>query len=322
MKLRWYYMCAALLLAQPGKAQSNTGLTHVPDTSFTNYSAYQSLIKKYPQINLVSEIGSASIVEHRNIVYDDSGNRPLMLDVFAPKASPKKTTAIMFIHGGGWRSGNRAQHYALAQRLALLGYVCITPEYRLSTEALYPAAVKDLKSALQWIHAHTDEFNIDSNHIAVAGFSAGGQLAALIGTTQGDTLFDSQHKNTRVNAIIDIDGILAFIHPESGEGDDSKRISAATNWFGYKKTERPDLWAQASALTYVNANTPPVLFINSSVARMHAGRDDFNKVLDRFGVYHEIHSFENAPHPFCLFEPWFTPTLDYINAFLKKVFRG
>jgi hypothetical protein len=54
-----------------------------------------------------------------------------------------------------------------------------------------------------------------------------------------------------VNAVIDLDGTLAFIHPESGEGDDSKKTSSATYWFGYSKTENPDLWKQAAPLTHV-----------------------------------------------------------------------
>lgn len=122
-----------------------------------------------------------------------------------------------------------------------------------------------------------------------------------------------------VKAIIDIDGILAFLHPESGEGRDSHGTSAATHWFGYTRFERPDLWQEASALSHVSERTPPVLFINSSVERMHAGRDDFIRVLDRYGIDHRTKVFPDAPHAFCLFEPWFTPMVDEIAGFLKKI---
>ncbi|HRH60161.1 MAG TPA: hypothetical protein PL045_06295, partial [Chitinophagaceae bacterium] len=123
-----------------------------------------------------------------------------------------------------------------------------------------------------------------------------------------------------IHAVIDIDGTLSFVHPESGEGDDSKRISAATNWFGYAKKDNYELWKEASPLTHAGKNTPPTLFINSTVARMHAGREDYIKVLNENNIYSEVQSFENSPHSFCLFEPWFTPTVNYVNAFLKKVF--
>ena len=230
----------------------------------------------------------------------------------------------MIIHGGGWRSGNRGQHYPLAQRLADLGYVCFTPEYRLSTEALYPSAVYDLKSALRWIRSNAKKYNVDTNKIAVLGFSAGGQLAALLGVTAGNLKFEGTECNLKslsaVNAIVDLDGTLSFVHPESGEGDDSKRTSAATYWFGFSKKENSKLWEGASPLTYVGKDTPPTLFINSSVERMHAGRNDFLKVLNENNIYSEVKTFSDAPHSFPLFDPWFEPTVKYTNDFLKKVF--
>jgi pectinesterase len=309
-------------------AQSKAGLTHQPDTSFTNYSAYLNAKKKHPDIRLVKDSVPPSVQDERNITYKKAENStPLLLDVFKPKKIKGKRPAVIIVYGGGWRSGNRTQHYPLAERLAENGFVCITPTYRLSTEALYPAAVLDLKEAIRWIRAKAAKYKVDTNRIAVLGFSAGGQLATLLGTTGNNPIFaDSQSKlkkyGTQVQAIVDIDGTLAFIHPESGEGDDSKSTSAATYWFGYTKTEKPELWHQAAALTYAGPQTPPTLFINSAVDRMHAGRTDYINALNQGNVYTEVHTFPNSPHTFCLFEPWFTPTVNYITAFLNKVFPG
>jgi pectinesterase len=165
---------------------------------------------------------------------------------------------------------------------------------------------------------------VDPHKIVVAGFSAGGELAAFMGATNGKKEFEGAECNTdfssRVNAVIDIDGILSFVHPESGEGDDSKGTSAATNWFGYAKKDNYALWEQASALSHAGKQTPPTLFINSSVDRMHAGRDDYRKLLDRYHIYTEVKTFQGAPHSFCLFDPWFQPTLHSMDEFLKKVF--
>lgn len=315
-----------LLFMTKAFSQSTEGITGNVDTSYSNYNAFISTLKTHPFIKPVIESHFKSVIEKREIVYCNIGNRTLKLDAFYPaKNSKKKNTAIIIIHGGGWRTGNRTQHYPLAQHLANLGYVCFTPEYRLSTEALYPAAVFDIKASIRWIHENANEYYIDTSKIAVLGFSAGGQLAALVGATNRMSKFEGNkncqpNSSSLVNAVIDMDGILAFIHPESGEGDDSKRISAATNWFGYSKTENPSLWQEASALTHAGKNTPPSLFINSSVDRMHAGREDFIKKLNEFNIYSEVRSFEDSPHSFCLFEPWFDPTVKYIDRFLKKVF--
>ena len=307
-------------------AQSTTGITGTRDTSYTNYAAYNSIKKAFPGATIVGEVRALSVKEERGISYCTVKGRQLLLDVFQPSAkAAKKRAAVIIIHGGGWRSGNRAQHYPLAQRLAAQGYVCFTPEYRLSTEALFPAAVHDLNSAVRWVHAQAKAYNIDTTKIAVLGFSAGGQLAALLGTTMGDPYFEGKtchpQASSRVQAIIDLDGTLSFVHPESGEGDDSKKPSAATLWFGYAKKENANLWQAASPLTHVNRHTPPTLFINSSVARMHAGRDDFIKVLNDHAIYSEVKTFDPAPHHFPLFQPWFDPMVKHIHHFLQRVFE-
>jgi len=324
---RFFLLILSLAFAAQVYAQRTAGLTHQRDTSFTTYSAYKSALKKYPDIRIVKDTVIPSVRIEKDNIYFNSMQHPLPMPVFSPRlVQGKKYPAIIIIHGGGWRSGSPSQHYPLAERLAAKGYVCFTPAYRLSTDALYPAAVQDLKAAIRWIRTRARKYAVDTNRIAVLGFSAGGQLAALLGTTGQDSIFSGGNRGLAkfgapVQAIIDIDGILAFIHPESGEGDDTKSISAATNWFGYSKTERPDLWKQASALTYAGPHTPPTLFINSSIDRMHAGRQDYIDTLTKYHIYTDVHSFPDAPHPFCLFEPWFTPTVDYIVGFLDKVFE-
>ncbi len=305
-------------------AQSKAGITPIRDTSYTNFSAYKSTHASHPETSPVVVVQNDSVIEEKNIIYTTTAKRKLLVDVFYPALKNKRNQiAILMIHGGGWRSGNRTQHHQLAQQLASLGYTCFTPEYRLSTEALFPAAVYDLKDAIRWVKQSAKHYNIDTSHITALGFSAGGELAAFLGVTGNMPLFEGNlisNIGTNVQAVVDIDGILSFVHPESGEGDDSKRTSAATHWFGYPRKGYEKIWEAASSLSYVGPYTPPTLFLNSSVARMHAGREDYITVLHQHHIYSEVHTFENAPHAFCLFEPWFTPTVKYIDAFLKKVF--
>lgn len=320
------FIFLTVLMAADATAQSWPGLTGKPDTSYNTGAAYRSSVKNHPEIKIVHEMHSPAIGEQKNISYCKIGDRELLLDVFYPKEKSEiKRTAIIIIHGGGWRSGNRTQHYPLAQHLANLGYVCFTPEYRLSTEALYPAAVYDIKATVRWVKEYAKKYNVDTGKIAVMGFSAGGQLAALVGNTNGNTIFEGagcfSKGSSDVEAIVDIDGTLSFVHSESGEGDDSKRISAATNWFGVSKKDGVELWKQSSPLTWAGKNSVPTLFINSSVARMHAGRTDYINILRENNIYTEVKEFENSPHHFCLFEPWFEPTVKITDEFLKKVFN-
>ena len=205
-------------------AQSTKGVTGIPDTGFITFKAFKDIKKSHPNavLSWIDDKTPLSVSERRNIIYANIDDRALHLDAFYPKKKTKKARpALLIIHGGGWRTGNRTQHIPLAQRLAALGYACFTVEYRLSTEALYPAAVHDLKASICWMRANAKIYHIDTNRIATIGFSAGGQLSALLGTTGDNSVLEGSvgilGHSTKVNAVVDIDGILAFIHPESGD---------------------------------------------------------------------------------------------------------
>lgn len=302
------FVCQGLL------AQNTKGLTGIPDTSFANFSAWKSALKSDPTLQL-AEYTASAIKGTRTIVYKQIGPRKLVLDIYEPKDNRSRKT-LLFFHGGGWRTGHRSQHVALAQALAKKGYRVFLAEYRLSTEALYPAAMLDAQAALIYLHQQAKKLHVDSKQIYVAGYSAGGQMAALLGSVQDENLFGQGQK---IKGVIDLDGILAYIHPESGEGDDRVRLSAATSYFGFSKTENPELWNQASALYHVSKQDPPVLFINSGNERMHAGRDDFRRKMTDLGILTDVYTHENSPHTFILFSRWFDKTVQLMDQFMQQI---
>jgi pectinesterase len=295
------------------------------DTSFSVFSAAEKIKKQYPQARLVLPDLPKGVNVSRDLVYARYGKRALHLDIFRPD-NKKSLPAVILIHGGGWRTGERSQGIPIAQKLAANGYVAVTVEYRLSIEALYPAAVYDLKAAVRWLRAHAAELSIDTTKIAVLGCSAGGQLAALLGTTNGDRRFEGSggnaERSSAVQAIIDIDGILDFTDPaESGKDTIPEKPSAGSYWFGGPLKEKRELWVEASPLVHVNVKTAPIVFINSSLDRFHAGRDAMIEKLNALGIYSEVHTIPDTPHPFWFFHPWFEPTCDFALAFLKKTLK-
>ncbi len=319
-----FKLIAFLILAGISHAQRRDGITGKRDSSYTLQKELEKQQKNYPDIRF-PVIDSTGVVFKKNLFYCHTPERELSLDICYPVSlAKKKRTAILFIHGGGWRSGSKSMHEDLLKRLAKAGYVCLAPEYRLSTEALYPAAIHDIKSAIRWIRQHADEYYVNKEQIVVAGHSAGGELAAMMGATNGNPDYEGDGccplQSSRADAVIDLDGTLAFIHPESGEGDDSKKISAATYWFGYSKTENPERWKEAAPLTHAGKHCPPYFFINSGVDRMHAGRDDFRKILDQHHIYAAVKTFSGSPHSFIFFQPWFDSTVHSITLFIKKIF--
>ncbi len=248
-------------------------------------------------------------------------NRDLHADVFYPsERTIRKTPAVLLIHGGGWASGNKSHLVPLAQKLAENGFFAVTAEQRLSPEAKYPAAIIDLKTAIKWIKNNAEKYNIDTTKIAVLGCSSGATVATFLGTTGGNPKFKA-HPNSgncsdKVQAIVNIDGILDFTTPsESGKDSDPKKPSAGARCLGATFQQNPDIWIEASPLSYVGKDTPPTLFINSTLPRFHAGRDEFVETLKTNHIYYEIHTIENTPHPFWLFHPWFDETWSIIVDF-------
>lgn len=312
---KWLFLL--LLISDACLAQQ----TPIPyDTSFTVYSTYIKERKKRPFIEIAKSELPQGVSMRENMVYSTVDTHQLHADVYYPAAKSKKGyPGILLIFGGGWRSGDITQSIPLAQQLAARGYVSVAIAYRLTLEAPYPAAVFDIKAAIRWMRAHAKEFNLDPAKIADLGVSAGGQLASLVGTTNGDPKFEGTGGNAKqssaIQAIVDIDGILAFKHPESEEG------AVAAQWLGGTYEQVPETWKEASALTHVDKRTGPTLFINSSNPRFHAGRTDFIDVLNKYGTYSEIHTFPDTPHPFWFFHPWFNDTVKFTADFLDKVFK-
>ncbi len=296
------------------------------DTSYTVFSTYQKLIESYPFIKIVNIELPEDVALKGNIVYTTYKERELHLDLFRSISQNIASPAVILIHGGGWRSGDKSMMHPLAIKLAENGFIAVAVEYRLSPEAKYPAAIYDLKSSLRWLKENAEKYNIDTNKIAVLGCSAGGTLAALLGSTNGNNKFEGLENylihTSNVNAIIDIDGIIDFTHPaESGKDNDPQKPSAGKLWFGESFKENPELWFEASPLNYIDNKTPPTIFINSSEERFHAGRDEAIQKLKLYNTYYEIHTIKDTPHSFWLFEPWFTKTNKLILDFLNKVFK-
>ncbi|WP_461633850.1 alpha/beta hydrolase fold domain-containing protein [Labilibaculum euxinus] len=298
------------------------------DTSFSVYSAGKKIEKDFPQASPVKEIVSSEFLSLPNQVYRIRPNRKLRMDVFLPNRDcGQKRPVVMMIHGGGWRSGNKSHLVPMAQQLAADGYVTASVEYRLSIEAIYPAAIYDLKEAIRFLKHNSDLYGIDTTKIAVLGCSSGATLASFMAATAGIKKFDDPESvysnySSRVQALVNVDGVVDYTDPnESRKITNPNKPSAASLFFGVTYQENPKLWEEASPINYVDENMPATLYINSALPRFHAGRDSLFHILDRNKTYHEVHTIEKTPHPFWLFHPWFEEAHGCILNFLNTVFR-
>ncbi len=331
-KLKTYFLFFIFLTIFPRLGFGQTVVQkEIPrDTSYTPYQTWVKIRKEFPQAEIVKPHLPDGVKAEYEVVYTTIpatpfGNRDLHLDIFRPEKTGRYP-ALLLVHGGGWRSGNRTMQEPMAQQIANQGYVTATIEYRLSPEAIYPAAVYDLKAAIRFLRSNAIKYGIDSNRMAITGSSAGGQLAALVGMTSKVKKFDGTEGDlkisTKIQAIIDMDGILDFADPnESAKDMDPSKPSAGAWWFGATFKQAPEKWVEASPIQYAGKDTPPICFINSALPRFHASRDSVITILKAHQIYTEVHTLSNTPHPFWLFHPWFEPTVGYMVAFLDKILK-
>ena len=278
--------------------------------AYTAETTYRKLVPNYPFIKIASSEVPASVDAVRDVTYVRYGERALALDLYVPgPRAGKPAPGIVFVHGGGWRSGVRANFAPMAIRMAERGYAAATVSYRLSPEAPYPAATDDVKAALRWMRDNAARYGIDPVRIAVGGGSAGGQIASLVGVTGGGA-----------QAIVNIDGLSDFTSEAARkyEDDPNKQPSSAGAWFGGRYADKPTLWREASPTFYVNAQTPPILFIGSGQPRFSVGREEMVAKLDAAGVPSRVVVLPETPHSFWLFDPWLEPTVEATVRFLDE----
>lgn len=276
----------------------------IRDSSFTVESTFLKEKKKYPFIE-IANVKAESIRYYNDIVYKKIEGRELHLDIFNPD-NTGNGIALILIHGGGWRSGDKSHMHNIAKALALKGYTCYAVEYRLSLEAPYPAGIIDLKDAISWVKKTATTYNTNPQKVVCLGTSSGGQMAALLGS-----LNMTKDPNSSLYAVINIDGLLSFHHPDAEEG------TMAAQWLNGNYSENPNHWIEASALTHVSPESSPMLFINSSIARFSAGKNDFIAKYKAYSIPYDDLLFENSPHTFWYFHPWFIPTINKIDEFLQ-----
>lgn len=293
------------------------GGTAIQAQEFNIENEFAKQRKRHPEIT-VYQAPPSDVISYKEIVYRTEGNRNITSDIFLPTDTANKTfPLVIFIHGGGWRSGNKSMDHPMALSVTPHGYATMCVDYRKSDEALYPAALIDIKCAIRWARANADKYHIDVDNITLIGTSAGGQMAALIGSENGTM---EKYKNNeyteysdKVQRVIDIDGVLAFIHPDSSEGNDKPgKPSAATLWFGCNTDSCINLFNEASALHHVGEQSADFIFINSSQKRFSAGQKEMMNALQQHGHFTKEYKTEGTPHTFWLFNPWAEKVVEWI----------
>ena len=204
--------------------------------------------------------------KHLNVIYADDSNAQKM-DVFIPEGNGL-FPAIILIHGGGFKYGDKKSEYYLAKKLVSEGYVAVTVNYRLSGEAVFPAAIHDVKAAIRFIKANAKEYSVNPNKIGTWGSSAGGNLSAMMGTSAEIEFLDGNvgHYNnvtTRIQACVDWFGPINFatmIDEAKQLGfKESFDVAIESSYIGVEAADplNASLVQKANPTTYIDQNDPP-----------------------------------------------------------------
>ena len=258
-----------------------------------------------------------------DISYARVGKRELHLHFYPCPVESKHGSLIIWIHGGGWRAG-AMDIYPPALKLLNRGYSLATIEYRLSAEAKFPAQISDCRAAIQFLRAHASHFGIDDQRFAVWGSSAGGHLAALLGTsphmTEWNTVGEYRDISAGVQAVVDWYGPTDFLRMNDtpGEVDHLAPDSPESLLVGGPVKEYADRACQASPISHIQKEGPPFLIMHGShdYTVIPSQSELLHDALCAAGRRTELVMVEGAGHGFDLArEPW---VVDKVFAFLDK----
>jgi acetyl esterase/lipase len=229
-----------------------------------------------------------------NVAYVERDTGPLGMDVYLPHQDGT-FPGVLVVHGGAWSMGSRAQLAAIAMSFARRGYTAATITYRLAPKYPFPAQLYDCQAAVRWLRSHAADYKIDPAQIGGYGYSAGGQLVALLGAL-GDDDVREEHlpkdaPSARLQAVV-----------AGGAPCDFRAIPANSSrlayWLGGTRAAKPDAYRVASPAAFVSADDPPMFFFHGARDELVPIRSPQRMVelLVRTGVTAEMYTVEERGH--------------------------
>ena len=239
----------------------------------------ESVIDREPEV-------PATIESFKSIEYKNANGKLLQLDIYRQKELNEKAPLLVFIHGGGWRSGKRQDYLVYLLDYAEKGFVTATVSYRLKKDSIYPAAVEDVLDAVDFLYQNANTYGYDTSRVALVGGSAGAHLAMLAGYGWENP---QRHK---VKAVVDIYGPVDLTTPYG------QTQFMVTDFIGHSYSEKPELYWEASPARYLKEDLPPTLILQGTSDNLlpPSQSDTLHVRLNRLGVPNVYHRLPLWPH--------------------------
>ena len=247
------------------------------------------------------------VIVHRDLVFAEREQRPLLLDVYLPEqASDEHVPVILFLFGGGWEAGNRHQlrRFGLHE-YPLQGYAVVTADYRYIEDAIFPAQIEDVQSAIRWVRENAQTYGFDTGRVGVMGPSAGGHLASLAGTLNqpGEPGYDTDSAHhTDVHAVVNFFGPSDFLQGDAHRLEDADPWNAPdsslSRLLGAPIETIPEKVAAANPITFIDGSEPPFLIVHGdedALVPLHQS-EILHEALQGAGVESELVVVEGGGH--------------------------
>ena len=258
------------------------------------------------------------------------------LDIHLPSVKKPKYKAVIVIYGSAWFANNMKQmaFKAIGQPLLDNGFAVISINHRSSGDAMYPAQINDVKAAIRFIRGNADAYNIDASFIGITGFSSGGHLASLAGTTNGVKTFtmgektvdiegdlgNYTHVSSDVDAVVDWFGPIDFTRMENCTTTKDDKSPEAALIKG-NPADNLDMLALINPMTFLDEKDTQFLVIHGEADNVvpHCQSVFFSDALKEMGLLNEFISVEEGQHgPVTFNENTFKMMTDFFLMEAKK----
>lgn len=215
-------------------------------------------------------------------------------DIYMPQSEGSGPyPAVLVVHGGGWSGGSPGSMQANSKALARAGFVAVNISYRLAPETQFPGQLHDLQQAMHWIHAHADEYKIDTARIGGLGYSAGAHLVSLLAVVQASDEIDQPYggEQTRLAAVV-AGGTPADLAAYEKSGRLLRQFMGGTN------QEMPVRYAAASPIAHVSSHSPPFFLYHGQWDTLVpiSQAENFARALHAAGVQTELYRLRFRGH--------------------------
>jgi acetyl esterase/lipase len=238
-----------------------------------------------------------------DIAYVPGGHERQKLDLYLPPTG-SRWPLVVAIHGGAFRMGSKEGEPAGV--FVARGFAVAAINYRLSQHAVFPAQIEDGKAAVRWLRANAARYGYDPERVASYGASAGGHLAAMLGTAGDATVFEvgaNLEVSSRVQAVVDFFGPTDFLQMDAHRPSPEAMVhdtadSPESQLVGGPIRDNPDRVARANPITYVTPDDPPFLVVHGDADLLvpHHQSELLEAALRKAGVRVRLVTILGGPH--------------------------